>query len=1141
MTNFIHLQIHSEYSLVDSIIKIPQLVAAASNLSMPALALTDYNNLFAAIKFYQQARLCGIKAIFGADLRMQNPRDPQHAYHFTCLCQNNQGYRNLLKLISRAFIERQSNGPPLIQPSWLSTLNAGLLILSGAEHGDIGQALLHNDKSSLEKAYQFWQCNFPERFYLSVQRLGASNEAEYCAKILAFANKRALPLVATNDVRFLNSADFAAHEARVCIQQGQLLADPTRLSLYTEQQYLRSATEMQQLFADLPDALANSVEIAKKCTVTLELGKYFLPQYPVPAKLSAEEALTKAAESGLQERLASYQCSDIQTQQLYAERLAHELTVINNMGFASYFLIVADFTSWAKAHGVPVGPGRGSGVGSLVSYSLKITDLDPIQHDLLFERFLNPERISMPDFDIDFCINGRDQVIAYVTAKYSQESVAQIITYGTMTARAVVRDVGRVLGLPYKVVDKLAKLIPMELGITLEQALEQEPLLKTGYEQDEETRTLIDLALKLEGLKRNAGTHAGGLVIAPGLLTDFTPLYCETANSHLLTQFDKDDVEIVGLVKFDFLGLKTLTIIANTLKEINSKRQTEPPLSLEHISMDDAATFALLQSCKTIAIFQLESRGMQDLVKRLQPDCFDDIMALVALFRPGPLQSGMVDDFINRKHGRAAVSYVHPKLEPILRSTYGVILYQEQVMQIAQVLAGYSLGQADLLRRAMGKKKASEMHKQRTTFYQGAAKNGVSQEVASHIFALMEKFSGYGFNKSHAAAYALISYQTAWLKAHYPAAFMAAVLSADMANTDKIMLYLTECKQLAIKVLPPDINLSQYHFSVLDAQQLIYGLGAIKGLGLTAVEQLIAIRHKHGAFNNLFTLCNKLASAKINRRALEALIISGACDCLLHDRASLLATLPQALQQANQMSNTQAQGQRDLLAKLELPEQSQQYLIVAPWDTPKILQGEKETLGLYISSHPIQQYLPELSNFISGRINEVLSPGTNITVAGLISNVRMVQTKRQKKMAIVTIDDDSDTIEVTFFAETLMQSQQFLLVDNILIVNGEINLDNYTDRYRMLARKAYSLDSMREQATALELQLYAQHLQLLVPLKAILTKQQGGKSALIIHYYNNDTHFATLKAGLSWRLKITTPLVQDLQQLLTGAKIIVKY
>ena len=749
---FVHLRLHTEYSLRDGLLTIPAMLEKAAANAMPALGISDLGNLYGIVKFYQGAIQYGIKPIIGVDMWLVNDKKANDYSRLTLICQNNEGYNNLLKLVSRSYLEGQQDRP-CIQKSWLNDLTQGLIALSGAQEGDIGKAILAQDRNTAKSCVKFWQELFPDRFYLEVSRNGKTGEHDYIQAAVKLAEKYELPIVATNDTRFLEREDFEAHEARVCIQEGVTLNDPHRSRLYTDQQYFRTQQEMEKLFADLPEALANTIHIAKRCNVTFTLGINKLPHFPVPPSYTTESYLTEVARNGLEERLKTIYPNDAarlrENRMAYDQRLERELDVINKMGFAGYFLIVADFTRWAKENDIPVGPGRGSGPGSLVAYTLNITDLNPLAFDLLFERFLNPERVSMPDFDIDFCMDGRDRVIEYVMNKHGHDSVSQIITYGTMAAKAVVRDVGRVLALGYGFVDKIAKLVPFELGITLEKALAQEPLLRERYEQEEEVRTLIDLALKLEGITRNVGKHAGGIVIAPGKLTDFVPLYCEPNESaHPVTQFDKDDVEAVGLVKFDFLGLKTLTIINRALRDINDAREKkhEAPIDISLIPLADPITYKLLKACKSTAVFQLESHGMRDLIKRMQPDCFEDLIALVALFRPGPLQSGMVEDFINRKHGRAKVMYPHPELEPILRPTYGVIVYQEQVMQIAQVLAGYTLGAADILRRAMGKKKPEEMAKQREIFCGGSVQRGVNAEVAGHIFDLMEKFAGYGFN-----------------------------------------------------------------------------------------------------------------------------------------------------------------------------------------------------------------------------------------------------------------------------------------------------------------------------------------------------------------------------------------------------------
>ncbi|NNJ84329.1 MAG: DNA polymerase III subunit alpha, partial [Gammaproteobacteria bacterium] len=933
--SFVHLHLHTEYSLVDGIIRIPALIENVRNAGMPAVAVTDQGNLFAVVKFYRAAVAAGIKPIIGADVRISDRDDQRHASRLVLLCQNTQGYQNLSRLVSKSYTSGQLGDIPVIHTDWLKNASAGLIALSGGREGSIGRALIEGRPQEARDWCQRLHALFPDCFYLELSRTGKEGEAMYEEGALALAVENNLPVVATNEVCFVLPDDFDVHEARVCIFEGNMLADPRRARRFSGEQYLRTPREMAECFADIPEAIENTVEIARRCNVAFRFGDNHLPDFPVSEGTSLDIWFKEQSRQGLEGRLAklfNVESPDFPTQRIpYDERLKTELDVIIRMGYSGYFLIVSDFIRWARENGVPVGPGRGSGAGSLAAFALEITDLDPIRYDLLFERFLNPERVSLPDFDVDFCMEGRDRVIEYVTKRYGgSELVAQIITFGTMAAKAVVRDVGRILGHPYGFVDQIAKLIPFDLGITLEKALEQEEMLRQRYENEEDVRALIDLAKRLEGLARNAGRHAGGVVIAPRPLTEFMPLYCEKGAAGVVTQLDKDDVESVGLVKFDFLGLRTLTIINWTIQNINrfalqtasrngrgsagdSEEETDagnqPLLDITTIPLDDKKTFELIKQGATNAVFQLESRGMRDLIRRLQPDDFEDIIALVALFRPGPLQSGMVDDFIERKHGRAKASYLHSELEPALKPTYGVILYQEQVMQIARVLAGYTLGGADLLRRAMGKKKASEMAKQRSVFVSGAKARGVDEDQASHIFDLMEKFAGYGFNKSHSAAYALIAYQTAWLKAHHPAAFMAAVLSGDMDKTDKVVISIDECRRMGLAILPPDINQCRFEFTVHDAKTIRYGLGAIKGAGEAALKSMLMVRDEHGPFTDLFDLCRRIDTRKMNRRVLEALIRAGALDGLGPTRTAIFNSLDAAIRAAEQNNRAQSTGQ----------------------------------------------------------------------------------------------------------------------------------------------------------------------------------------------------------------------------------------
>ncbi|MGO9424750.1 MAG: DNA polymerase III subunit alpha [Steroidobacteraceae bacterium] len=1069
---FVHLRLHTEYSLLDGIVRVPELMAAVAGAGMPAVALTDQSNLFAMVKFYKEAQAAGVKPLIGVDVWIREAGERTPPSRLVLLCQNLAGYRHLTQLVTRSFLEGQQRGAPMLERSWLEpAMLRGLIVLSGGQEGDIGQALVRGNDEEAARCLARWQALCGDRFYLEVQRTARSGEQAYSEAALDLARARGVGAVATNDVRFLRRAEFEAHEARVCIHDGALLADPSRPRRYSEEQYLKTPAEMAELFADAPELLANTVEIAKRCSLEINLGSSMLPAYPVPPGCTTEEYLREQARRGLAERLEqALELRGVQRdRQAYQARLDLELGVICSMGFAGYFLIVADFIRWARDNGVPVGPGRGSGAGSLVAFVLGITDLDPIEHDLLFERFLNPERVSMPDFDIDFCMEGRDRVIEYVANKYGRERVSQIITYGTLAAKAVVRDVGRVLGHNYGYVDKIAKLIPFEIGITLDKALEQEEELKRLYDADPEVRELIDLARILEGLARNAGTHAGGVVIAPSVLTDFTPLYCEPGGSTPVTQFDKDDVEAAGLVKFDFLGLRTLTVIDWAVRDINALRADakQPPLVMSALPMDDVATYQLLKSCKTTAVFQLESRGMKDLIRRLQPDRFGDIVALVALFRPGPLQSGMVEDFIARKHDTtgATIDYLHPDLKPVLEATYGVILYQEQVMQIAQILAGYTLGGADLLRRAMGKKKPEEMAKQRSVFVSGAVARGVREAQATHIFDLMEKFAGYGFNKSHSAAYALLSYQTAWLKAHYPAAFMAAVLSADMDKTDKIVTLIDECASMGLTVHPPDVNESVYAFRIAGPASIRFGLGAIKGVGESAVQAIIEERDARGPFQNLPDLCRRIDLQRVNRRVFEALIRSGSLDRIGPNRATLTAELERAMHLGEQNSRAMSVGQVDLFG-LSAAENR----VVADWSEAQRLAGERETLGLFLSGHPITPYEPDLKFLVTARLVDVCGPkptapagerawtqGKPATVAGLVLEIR----RRPNRVTLI-LDDRSARLEVSLYEEVFQQFRDIIVKDAILIVEGTLRFDDFIEAWRLQAKSLMDIDRARE-------------------------------------------------------------------------------
>ncbi|WP_374603318.1 DNA polymerase III subunit alpha [Arenimonas sp.] len=1077
---FVHLHLHSEYSLTDSSIRIPELVSRCAALGLPAVAVTDTSNLFALVKFYKAAEGAGLKPLAGADLWIETGAAPAR---ITLLCLDQEGYLALSRLISRAYLDGHAGDYVAVQPEWLYADCAGLVAIAGRE-SPVGRCLLAGREEAARQQLDELARAFPDRLYLELTRTGREGEDAFNAAAVALAGEAALPLLASNDVRFLSRDDFEAHEARVCIATGRVLDDPKRPREYTREQYLKSPEEMAELFADLPEALENTVELAKRCNLALSLGKYFLPDFPVPEGHTLDSWIREEAHRGLAGRLARIDLAPGKSASDYAARLDTELDVIVSMGFPGYFLIVADFINWSKSNDIPVGPGRGSGAGSLVAYALGITDLDPLRYDLLFERFLNPERVSMPDFDVDFCMDRRDEVIDYVGQKYGRDKVSQIITYGTMAAKAAVRDCGRVLGHPYGFVDGIAKLIPNTLGITLDDALGlSEKARKDAdlasaeliarYQSEDDVRDLVDLARSLEDLTRNAGKHAGGVVIAPTPLTDFSPLFAEhlakgESSRSVVTQFDKDDVEAVGLVKFDFLGLRTLTIIDWAVKAINARRERAgiEPVDIIALPLDDPDTYALLSKGQTTAVFQFESRGMKEYIRKLQPSTFEDLIALAALYRPGPLGAGMVDDFIDRRHGRAEVSYPHPLLEPILKPTYGVIVYQEQVMQIAQVLAGYSLGGADLLRRAMGKKKPEEMAKERVKFEAGASERGIAAGNATAIFDLMEKFADYGFNKSHSAAYALVAYQTAWLKAHYPAEFMAATMSSDMDNTEKVVTFLDEAREIGLAVLPPDVNSSDYMFVALDAKTVRYGLGAVKGVGRGACEAIVEARRAGGDFGDLLDFCQRVESSKLNRRVLEALVNAGALDAIGANRPSLLLQIPEAMKATEQLAREREAGQVSLFGgggdapaiHIELPE--------APdWPLETKLLGERETLGHYLSGHPLDPWREELQSLVGASLADLDSLWSSkkdrrgeapVVLAGLVGAVR----KRGDTMAFARIEDGRGQLEVAFFREAFAESGHLLSRDRILLVEGNLAEDQFSGGFVLRARQCWDFHAL---------------------------------------------------------------------------------
>ena len=1133
MASFVHLRLHSEYSLIDGLLRVRPALNRVAELGMPAVAITDHHNFFGLVKAYKAAAELGLKLIVGADLHVLDPHDEERHHELCLLAQNETGYRNLMLLLSLSYQRGQHLGRPRVTQAWVKEYAEGVIALSGGRQGDIGQALLNGREADARAALTQWQRCLPNRFYLELQRTGRAGEEDYLHAAVALATECSCPVVATNDVRFLEADEFDAHEARVCIGDGRTLDDPRRLRAYSDQQYLRSAEEMAELFSDIPEALENSVEIARRCSVSLTLGQPFLPNFPVPKEETIEAYLGRLSHEGLQRRFPDW---DEQRLGPYRARLEFELTTINQMGFPGYFLVVMDFIRWAKDQDIPVGPGRGSGAGSLVAYALEITDLDPIEYDLLFERFLNPERVSMPDFDVDFCMERRDEVIEYVAQTYGRRAVSQIITFGTMAAKAVVRDVARVQGKPYGLADRMSKLIPFEVGMTLSKALEQEDQLVQLLEEDSSAQEIWDMAVQLEGLTRNAGKHAGGVVIAPSKLTDFSPIYCDEDGGGVVTQYDKNDVEEAGLVKFDFLGLRTLTIIQWAIQMIDAR--AEKALDIDRLPLDDPEVFRMLQSGDTTAVFQLESRGMKELIKNLRPDCFEDIIALVALFRPGPLQSGMVENFIDRKHGREPLAYPdaqyqHEWLKPILEPTYGIILYQEQVMQIAQVLAGYTLGGADLLRRAMGKKKPMEMAKQRSVFEDGAAAQGIDPMLAIKIFDLVEKFAGYGFNKSHSAAYALVSYQTAWLKTHHPAEFMAAVMSSEIDNTDKLLTFRDESRRMGLTVQAPSIQTGEYAFSVDDEGQIRYGLGAIKGLGEGPISSLLAAR-EDGPFKSLFDLCARTDPRKVNRRALEALIKSGALDELGLERWVMLAALDDAIKGAEQVASNTAAGIDDLFGEViamadDAEDPYKEHRGARPWSLMELLNAEKESLGCFLSGHPMEAYEAEVRKFAPRRIRE-LQANNQAVVAGLILDIRTIKTQRGP-MAVLTLDDGSGQIEATVYNDVFTEHRDLLQKDRIVLLDGKLQVDDFNSGLAIRTKTVRSLEQARKAKVS--------QLRLRVPshrvderfntlLANTLRSAAGGQCPVVMEYVQPKGSVA-VRLGGTWRVHPSDALLDELR------------
>jgi DNA polymerase-3 subunit alpha len=1143
---FVHLRLHSEYSIADGMVRLDEAIARAAADGMPALALTDLANLFGMVKFYSGARGRGLKPIVGCDVWVEpavGAGDRDRPARLLLLAKDRGGYLRLCELLTQAYLGPRSRGRAEISRAALAAGdNGGLIALSGAAGGDVGQALLLGATAQAEAAAAEWARLFPDSYYLEIQRCGQPQAEQLVAASVALAAKLDLPVVATHPIQFLDKDDFKAHEARVCIAEGYVLADPRRPKPFTEEQYFKTQAEMQALFADLPGALENAVEIARRCNLSIELGKNRLPPFPVPEGVSLDDYLTQQAEAGLERRLAQLYPDAAERERKrpeYAARLAFECKTIAQMGFPGYFLIVADFINWAKGNGVPVGPGRGSGAGSLVAYSLGITDLDPLRYELLFERFLNPERVSMPDFDVDFCQEGRDRVIDYVKRKYGGHAVSQIATFGTMAAKAVIRDVGRVLDLGFNFVDQFAKLIPNELGITLADARGKEPAINERAGREEEIRELLELAEKLEGLTRNVGMHAGGVLIAPGKLTDFCPLYSAGGAEAAVSQFDKDDVERAGLVKFDFLGLRTLTILAEAVRFAKEVEDVE--VDLDRLPLDDKPTYdRIFKTANTTAVFQFESRGMKDTLVQAKPDRLEDLIALNALYRPGPMD--FIPNFIARKHGRERIVYPHPLLEKVVGNTYGIMVYQEQVMQAAQVVAGYSLGGADLLRRAMGKKKSEEMAQQREIFVEGAGKNGIGADKANEIFDTMEKFAGYGFNKSHAAAYSLVAYQTAYLKCHHPAAFMAATLSSEMADTDKVQFFVADAVSCGLTFLPPDVNRSRYRFAPVDAKTIRYGLGAIKGTGESAIGAIVRAREAGGDFADLFDFCKRIDKRVANRRVIEALVRAGAFDSIDERRAVLMASVGIALEAAEQAERNALQA--GLFDTGGGAAQPLQLIDAAPWSERERLLNEKQVLGFFLSGHPYNEVRAELSAFIRRPLAALEPQKEPVLLAGLVTATRTQMTRRGK-MVVVSLDDGTAQLELTVFNELYEAERAKIREDEVLVVEGKVSRDDFSGGLRVNADRLLTLAEARgRHARALRLGLNGKvsrgDTAAAEKLRVLLAPYRNGPCPVRVRYRNAQAE-CELPLGESWRVRLEDELLAGLQQWLQAENVEVVY
>lgn len=1048
---FVHLHVHSHYSMLDGAIRFDNLIDRVKEFKMPAVALTDHGAMYGALEFYDKATTAGIKPLVGCELyvaqngRFKKDQNAGHNFHIVLLAMNKTGYQNLMKLASMA----QTEGfyyKPRIDYELLAEYQEGLIALSACLHGEIAWRLTHNDPIGAKKKAAELQNIFGDRLYFELQENGIPEQKIANKGLIAIGKELDIKVVATNDCHYLNRDESYAHEVLLCIQTGRTMSDPKRFRFSTDELYFKSPEEMAEQFSYCPEALTNTLEVADRCNLELEFGKHYFPHFPIPEGKTLESLFADACHDGLEKRFAHLRKMNTLTPediQIYRDRLEHEIKVIQKMGFAAYFLIVADFINWAKEKKIPVGPGRGSGAGSLAAYCMQITDIDPIPYGLIFERFLNVERMSMPDFDIDFCKDGRDEVINYVRKKYGgDDHVAQIVAYGSMKARGVIRDVGRVLEIPLPKVDRIAKLVPEELKITLDKAIDKEPLLREAMKEDD-IRELLTVAKTLEGLSRHKSTHAAGVVISPGPMVEFLPL-CIGQNKEVLTQYDMKYTEKTGLIKFDFLGLKTLTVIDRALRLIKQDIGTE--IQLNTIPLDDPKTYNLLCEANSLGVFQLESDGMRDLLKKMKPEVFTDLIALVALYRPGPLESGMVNTFVDTKHGHRLPEYPVPQLKEVLEETYGVIVYQEQVMKIANILAGYSLGDADILRRAMGKKNPAVMEQEREKFMAGALTNNIPEQKATYIFDLMAKFAGYGFNKSHSAAYALIAYQTAYLKAHYPAQYMAALLSCDMDNTDKVVKYINECKAHNIDVLPPDINESFKDFTVIN-DRIRFGLEAVKNVGGAALISIIEEREANGPYPTLSDFCSRIDPSRVNRKVIESLVKAGAFDSLKCKRSQLMEALDVTLEKAKAVQRDRLSGQMNLFSIDNRQKETNFTCIELPdipeWSKLKKLAFEKETLGFFLTGHPLEGVADDLKKVTDTDLEALTKCGEKqlVRIGGIIESYKTLNSKKGDRMAFAVLADMTSRVEVIIFPNTFAECSDILDQDEAVVVLGQVQLN----------------------------------------------------------------------------------------------------